>query len=208
VELLLDGKVYDRAIADQSGQFIMVPPRLPPGDHELTLRSEQRDGKQVTSIQGVLVDLHSRPSDAPLTYKMSKPAFRVTKPQQSVSVTVHRSPSDASPTAHSRPTMQIAKRRGLAASRKQQATAPAPLSDERPPSALAAPDTATAVVSGGDSLWRISRLNYGKGERYPVIYDANRGQIQNPNRIFPGQLIVIPDKAPEAAQQPEGASRR
>jgi nucleoid-associated protein YgaU len=196
VELLFDGKVYDRAIADQAGQFVMIPPRLPPGDHELTLRSGQRDGKQVTSIQSVSVALNSRPSDAPLTYKMSEPVIQITKPQQSISVTLHPSLSDASPTDHhSRPTIRIAKRRGVAAFRKQQTTAPAPLLDEHPPSVMAASNTATRVVSGGDSLWRISRLNYGNGERYPVIYDANRNQIQNPNRIFPGQVIVIPDKA-------------
>src|SRR6202030_3025233 len=37
VELLRDGYVHDRAVADRSGQFIMVPARLPQGDYELTL---------------------------------------------------------------------------------------------------------------------------------------------------------------------------
>ena len=35
----------------------MVPPRLPPGDYELTLRSRQPDGKQATSKQSVVVAL-------------------------------------------------------------------------------------------------------------------------------------------------------
>ena len=35
----------------------MVPPRLPPGDYELTLRSTQPDGKQATSQQSVAVSL-------------------------------------------------------------------------------------------------------------------------------------------------------
>ena len=30
VELLRSGEPYDRAVADESGQFVMVPPRLPP----------------------------------------------------------------------------------------------------------------------------------------------------------------------------------
>ena len=46
VELLHNGYVHDRAVADRSGQFVMVPPRLPPGDYELTLRSRQPDGKE------------------------------------------------------------------------------------------------------------------------------------------------------------------
>ena len=43
VELLRNGERHDQAVADQSGQFVMVPPRLPPGDYELTLRSRHRN---------------------------------------------------------------------------------------------------------------------------------------------------------------------
>jgi hypothetical protein len=49
IELLRDGDIHDKAITDASGQFVMVPPRLPPGKHELTLVSRQPDGKQTTS---------------------------------------------------------------------------------------------------------------------------------------------------------------
>src|SRR6266478_6305390 len=57
VELLRNGERHYRAVADQSGQFVMVPPRLPPGDHKLTLRSRQPDGEQATSKQSVVVSL-------------------------------------------------------------------------------------------------------------------------------------------------------
>src|SRR6202158_122573 len=57
VELLRNGERHDRAVADLSGQFVMVPPRLPPGEYELTLRSRQPDGKQATSKQSVVVAL-------------------------------------------------------------------------------------------------------------------------------------------------------
>jgi nucleoid-associated protein YgaU len=50
------------------------------------------------------------------------------------------------------------------------------------------------VVSRGDSLWRISRLTYGAGTRYAVIYKANRDQVRDPNRIYPGQIFVLPMK--------------
>jgi hypothetical protein len=49
VELLRNGELHDRAVADQSGQFVMVPPKLPPGTYDLTLRSTEPDGNQVTS---------------------------------------------------------------------------------------------------------------------------------------------------------------
>jgi hypothetical protein len=57
LELLRNGELLDRTVADQSGQFVMVPPRLPPGDYGLTLRSTQPDGKQATSQQSVAVSL-------------------------------------------------------------------------------------------------------------------------------------------------------
>jgi hypothetical protein len=57
VELLRNGDPHDRVVTDQFGQFVMVPPRLPPGNYELTLRATRRDGKQVTSHHSVTVVL-------------------------------------------------------------------------------------------------------------------------------------------------------
>jgi hypothetical protein len=71
VELLRNGEFHDRAIADHSGQFVMVPPRLPPGEYELTLRSRQPDGNQATSKQSAVVALQPPLKDqtvvAPMT---------------------------------------------------------------------------------------------------------------------------------------------
>jgi hypothetical protein len=67
VELLRNGHVHDRAVADRSGQFVMVPPRLPPGDYELTLRSRQPDGKEATSKRSVVVTLQPKTAEAPRT---------------------------------------------------------------------------------------------------------------------------------------------
>jgi hypothetical protein len=67
VELLRNGYVHDRAVADRSGQFVMVPPRLPPGDYELTLRSRQPDGKEATSKRSVVVTLQPKIVEAPMT---------------------------------------------------------------------------------------------------------------------------------------------
>ena len=45
------------------------------------------------------------------------------------------------------------------------------------------------IIKPGDNLWRISRRNYGRGVRYTTIYEANRNQIRDPNRIYSGQII-------------------
>ena len=50
----------------------------------------------------------------------------------------------------------------------------------------------TANVARGDSLWRISRKILGRGIRYTQIYEANTGQIRDPNKIWPGQIFVVP----------------
>ena len=66
------------------------------------------------------------------------------------------------------------------------------LPDGGSPSTVVVPKIATTTVSRGDSLWRLSRLTYGTGTRYAVIYKANREQIRNPNLIHPGQIFVLP----------------
>ena len=66
VELLRNGELHDRAVADSSGQFVMVPPRLPSGIYDLTLRSKQSDGKQATSKQSVTVALEPSSADQPV----------------------------------------------------------------------------------------------------------------------------------------------
>jgi nucleoid-associated protein YgaU len=90
---------------------------------------------------------------------------------------------------------QNAKRQDVAVSQLPHATAATPLSDGGSPSAVVESKIATTVVSRGDSLWRISRVTYGAGMRYAVVYKANRDQIRNPDRIYPGQIFVLPMKA-------------
>lgn len=53
----------------------------------------------------------------------------------------------------------------------------------------------TYVVKKGDCLWNIAKACLGAGEKYPEIVKVNPS-IKNPNRIYPGQEIIIPDGAP------------
>lgn len=48
------------------------------------------------------------------------------------------------------------------------------------------------TVVRGDCLWNIAKRFYGDGSKYPLIYNANAGQIKNPNLIYPGQVFTIP----------------
>ena len=60
--------------------------------------------------------------------------------------------------------------------------------------AVFVPEITTAKISRGDNLWRISQRTYGRGERYTVIYDANQNQIRDPDRIYPGQIFILPNE--------------
>jgi len=48
------------------------------------------------------------------------------------------------------------------------------------------------TVQPGNNLWQISRLAYGVGTRYLIIYSANLSQIRDPERIYPGQVFRVP----------------
>ena len=52
-----------------------------------------------------------------------------------------------------------------------------------------------AIIRRGDNLWTIARRVYGAGIKYTAIYEANNGQIRNPNRIYPGQVFDLPESA-------------
>ncbi len=62
-------------------------------------------------------------------------------------------------------------------------------------SAPAAPaaSTKTYTVAKGDTLSKISKQFYGNANDYMRIFDANRDQLKDPDKIFPGQTLKIPD---------------
>jgi nucleoid-associated protein YgaU len=55
----------------------------------------------------------------------------------------------------------------------------------------------TKRVATGHTLWELSRNYYGDPTRYPVIYEANKWEIHNPNLIYPGQVVVVPKSGPK-----------
>jgi hypothetical protein len=82
VELLRNGELHDRVVADQSGQFVIVPPKLPPGSYDLTLRSKDLKGKQVSSKQTVAVVIEPNSTDRPVVALMTpdKPTVVLSQP--------------------------------------------------------------------------------------------------------------------------------
>lgn len=47
-------------------------------------------------------------------------------------------------------------------------------------------------IQKGDSLWKIAEKAYGNGAKYTAIFEANKEVIKDPDLIYPGQKIRIP----------------
>jgi nucleoid-associated protein YgaU len=68
---------------------------------------------------------------------------------------------------------------------------PAPPAAPEPAPPPPAPEPArTYTVASGDTLWAISERFYGDGNQYQRIADAS--DIDNPDLIYPGQVLTIP----------------
>jgi nucleoid-associated protein YgaU len=55
-----------------------------------------------------------------------------------------------------------------------------------------APETTDYTVQRGDTLSKIAREHYRDASKYPVIYEANKPMVKDPDKIYPGQKSHIP----------------
>lgn len=201
VELLRDGKPLDTVIADASGQFVMTPPQLPAGSYELTLRAKAPDGTVTQSGRSMPVTI-AEAAPPPARVARQEPAQapkHAEKPDDKSDVVASLpSASSRQASAHDRPTVQprfIGAPKPRVMARAPAATTVASASPADAISGAPAEAGGNRVISRGDSLWALSKLAYGDGAHYAVIYNANRGKIHNPNLIYPGQTFVVPRKA-------------
>ncbi|MCW8842684.1 MAG: peptidoglycan-binding protein LysM [Rhodobacteraceae bacterium] len=63
----------------------------------------------------------------------------------------------------------------------------AAVEDENP-----GPEPVFHTVEKGDTLWAISKKALGDGNRYNEIFEANRPMLSHPDKIYPGQVLRIP----------------
>ena len=50
----------------------------------------------------------------------------------------------------------------------------------------------TYTVKSGDTLSKIAKEHLGDGNAYMAIFEANRDQLTDPDKIKPGQVLKIP----------------
>jgi nucleoid-associated protein YgaU len=257
VELKDAGKTVAEATADASGQFVMIPPTLAPGDHSLSLAAGE-GGSETSKAVAVSVPLpEAKAAVAPPTVASPPPppavAMRTlaTSPATDASrVAIQSVQGDAAGGLVARGSAEpnsvvrlylngadladartqsdgrwsLTIKHGVApgayAVRAEQvnpggetvvasaemrfdypaappagaasppATAPEPAKPS--PADVVLDSVQTAQVVSGHTLWALSQSYYGDPTRYPLIYEANKAQIHNPNLIFPGQVFVVP----------------
>lgn len=186
VRLYLNETFVGRASADHQGLVsFAIGKGVRPGIYRVRLDEvDTRDGS-VLSRAEVAFEMPTLLAEAEET-PAAPPAAEIASP----------SAADAEPSAE--PSTETVVAAAADAPPPQTAAAQPPaaeaLTDEAPErdATLTIPEINTALVSRGDSLWRISRRVYGEGVRYTVIFDANQEQIRNPNLIYPGQVFVLP----------------
>jgi nucleoid-associated protein YgaU len=59
-----------------------------------------------------------------------------------------------------------------------------------------APPPRTYTVEPGDTLSSIAQEQLGNANRWPEIFVLNRGSIRHPDRIFLGQILMLPGDTP------------
>ncbi len=55
-----------------------------------------------------------------------------------------------------------------------------------------APEAQFYQVQSGDSLSKIAKKYYGNAMKYPMIFEANKPMLSDPDKIYPGQMLRIP----------------
>ena len=58
--------------------------------------------------------------------------------------------------------------------------------------AVAGTDPVFHTVEKGDNLWKIAQKALGNGARYTEIFEANKPMLKDPDLIYPGQVLRIP----------------
>jgi len=54
------------------------------------------------------------------------------------------------------------------------------------------PEARFYTVESGDTLGKIAKAMYGDAMQYPTIFEANKPMLDHPDKIYPGQVLRIP----------------
>jgi nucleoid-associated protein YgaU len=64
--------------------------------------------------------------------------------------------------------------------------------DDRLEVGRAEPEAILHTVVRGDTLSKLAKKHYGDAKKYPVIFEANKPLLTDPDKIYVGQVLRIP----------------
>ena len=64
--------------------------------------------------------------------------------------------------------------------------------DSQRATAAAGPEPVFHTVERGDTLSAIARKHLGSANKYPATFEANKPMLKHPDKIYPGQVLRVP----------------
>ncbi len=204
VRVYVDNLYVGSAVADEFGNWAFRGKEsITPGVHTLRIDQVRTDGKVAQRRE--------------LPFERAEPA-RVAELNQTQAATAGEPAAAEQQTGEtaSEPAQPESATAGTAiasadsSTQAEQATEPAgeqpaaaTLQGATSEQAATVPGSGRVVIQPGNNLWNISRVIYGRGIEYSVIYEANKDQIRNPHRIYPGQIFSTPGVTPPEEIDPK-----
>jgi len=221
IRLYVDNQFVGDTLAGEKGNWVFHGrEQIKPGTHEL--RADQVDGTGRVSQRTAVPFVRANPSEVaaflktkPKNTLLTPPVSTATPPTPPVVVAskpVEKTPDVKQPVA---PVSKKAEdnQETTKTETPSQPTAPVMAAkDPTPESEITTTETPPAkkpemvshvVIQPGNNLWNISRVIYGKGIAYTTIYQANRKQVKNPHRIYPGQILTTPGVKSSGSIEPD-----
>ena len=206
VRLYVDNGFVADTTADSSGNWTFVGrEKIKVGDHQLRADSVDAQGKVVARLEvpfaragqqevAALQKLRDVANEAGSenTTKVSKQP-KAEEPAKTQEVVKTEEPAKTQEAAK---TEEPVKAPAMPEEPGQQQADTSTQEASEQPSQQPVAKVGRVVIQPGNNLWRISRIIYGKGHEYTVIYQANRDAIRNPDLIYPGQIFTTPGVVP------------
>lgn len=179
VRFYVDNQLAGEAMADAQGQWRFKGQAVTPGTHNLRADAVDAAGKVISRVE--LPFLRETPEAIAAAQPPAQTQAQTQAQAQGQSQA--DAPAQTADASATQPADANAAGTAPAASTAADASGQQQAAAEQPQS---------IVIQPGNNLWRLSRKIYGKGRLYTVIYEANRDQVRNPNRIYPGQILTAP----------------
>ncbi|NJM30272.1 MAG: hypothetical protein HC855_09365 [Rhizobiales bacterium] len=178
--------------------------QISPGQHTFRVDEIDASGKVTSRVELPFV----REAPAKVVEQLkpeiqpAPPAEEPVASSQTAESAPPQQPEQPKPAAPEQPTATVSELPAAAQpeTQEQQVAASQPEPKAEP---IPEPRSGRVIIQPGNNLWKLSRVIYGKGTKYTVIYEANRDLIRNADLIYPGQIFRTPNMVPPEKISPK-----